>query len=290
MCRLQRLTAAGRSNTVARWRAVLVLIVCLVPPCAVQAGETLRIVGASTILPVARDAARALSARTGQVFDVTGGGSDLGIAAAVTGKASIGMVSRALHDDEQAKLIGHLIGRDVVVPIVHVLNPVHNLSEAQLTDIYRGKVHNWKELGGSDRPLTVVAKKKGRSTREIWDRYFELDGSLTEAAHQTGANLASLLFVAADNSAIGYVSEGTVDDAIKRGIRVRQLSINGRAAGELRRADGRALARELNLVTRGTPSAAAQRFIAFIRSDAGLVILRRHGFVPASTVTKVPGP
>lgn len=272
------------------WQALLAVLACVTLSAAAQAGEKLRIVGSSTILPVVRDAARAYGARTGQVLDVSGGGSDLGIEATTAGKADIGMVSRALHSQERARLAGHLIGRDVVVPIVHELNPVHDLTETQLADIYRGKVQNWKELGGSDRPLTVVAKKKGRSTREIWDQYFGLEDRLTGAAHQTGANLASLLFVAADSSAIAYVSEGTVGEALKRGIRVRPLSINGRPAGELRQANGRALARELNLVTRAAPSRAVLRFLTFMRGEEGVAIILRHGFLPATTLPVAPLP
>jgi len=168
------------------------------------------------------------------------------------------------------------------VPIVHESNSLRNLSGKQLGDIYRGRVRNWTELGGPDRPLIVVAKKKGRSTREIWDAYFELETSLSSSAHLTGANLATLLFVAADSSAIGYVSEGTVTEARKRGIRVRALTIDGRPPGTLQRADGKALARELNLVTRRAQSDGVRRVVVFMRSEEGLAIIRRHGFLPSA--------
>jgi len=42
------------------------------------------------------------------------------------------------------------IGRDALVFLVNVKNPVQNLSTKQIIDIYQGKIKNWKEVGGSD--------------------------------------------------------------------------------------------------------------------------------------------
>ncbi|MBQ3205527.1 MAG: substrate-binding domain-containing protein, partial [Peptococcaceae bacterium] len=42
------------------------------------------------------------------------------------------------------------VGRDALVFINNEQNPVDNLTQAQLIDIYTGKVTNWNEVGGED--------------------------------------------------------------------------------------------------------------------------------------------
>ena len=41
---------------------------------------------------------------------------------------------------------------------------IDNLSEAQLRDIFSGRIDNWKELGGPDQPIIVVVPGKDTGT------------------------------------------------------------------------------------------------------------------------------
>lgn len=265
----------------ARTRAAHWLIAAIVFTIAPLAGatESISVAGASTLLPAIREAAKAYSEKTGVKIEVTGGGSSIGISSVLSGHADIGMVSRELSADERSKLTPFLLGHDTVVPIVHAANPVQSLSHDQLASIFKGQPAHWKTFGGNDQQITVLVKKHGRSTRQIWDVFFALDGKTPEAAHQTGANLAMLLFVAADNSAIGYVSAGTVASAQLRGIQVRELRIDGHPAATARSPAGQVLSRELNLVTAGNPRPVVRRFIEYTRSEDGGEFLRKQGFL-----------
>jgi phosphate transport system substrate-binding protein len=50
------------------------------------------------------------------------------------------------------------IGRDALVFITNIANPVQNISDAQIRGIYSGKIKSWEELGG---PITYWEKKLG---------------------------------------------------------------------------------------------------------------------------------
>lgn len=95
------------------------------------------------------------------------GGSARGINDARKGIADIGMVSRALKPDEKY-LHAYAIALDGVGIIVHVSNRIPALSRRQTIDIYTGQIVNWKVVGGSDAPITVVNKAEGRSTLELF--------------------------------------------------------------------------------------------------------------------------
>ena len=84
------------------------------------------------------------------------GGSGRGISDARQGKADIGMVSRAPGESER-DLSGLPIARDGVAIIGHKDNPVSALSDRQLLDIYSGKIANWRQVGGRDALLHVLA-------------------------------------------------------------------------------------------------------------------------------------
>ena len=93
-------------------------------------------------------------------ISVTGGGSGTGIAALINGTVDIANASRAIKPEElqQAKDKGidpveFIIARDAIAVIVNPQNPVNQLTLQQISDIYSGKINNWKEVGGEDRPI-----------------------------------------------------------------------------------------------------------------------------------------
>src|SRR5215468_9906425 len=134
------------------------------------------IVGSTTLLPIAQKAVDVFSKRKPEIkINLTGGGSQVGINALVDGISDIAMSSRDLKEEEKEKLRvkkveakGHIVAWDGIVPIVHPSNPVKSLTIAQLKDIYTGKVTDWKEVGGKNGPIVVVARDTTSGTHEAW--------------------------------------------------------------------------------------------------------------------------
>lgn len=248
---------------------------------AATASGTLQITGSSTIAPLISEIGKRFERRhPGVRVEVQMGGSSRGAADARRGLADIGMVSRALNEEE-ADLHAFAIAADGVCVIVHADNPVASLSDRQIAAIYRGEIDNWKQVGGSDHAITVVNKAEGRSTLEIFAEYFGLESSQIHADVIIGDNRQGIKTVAGDPNAIGYVSIGTAQWDRDHGAPIRLLPAGGVEARVQHVASGRyPISRTLNLVTRTQPSGIAKQLIDFAQSPEVHDLIEELSFVP----------
>ena len=84
-------------------------------------------------------------------------GSGAGVEAVNNGSADIGNSSRNLKDEEKANGVAeNIVAIDGIAVVVDPSNTVEDLTKQQLSDLYEGKVTNWKDVGGSDAPVVVV--------------------------------------------------------------------------------------------------------------------------------------
>jgi phosphate transport system substrate-binding protein len=250
-------------------------------PLLMAANDRLTLTGSSTVAPLALEIGKRFERRhPGVRVDVQTGGSSRGIADARSGLADIGMVSRALKPEEK-DLRPYTIALDGIGIILHRDNPVATLSDEQVKAIYTGRITNWRALGGRDTRITVVNKAEGRSTLELFLHYFALKNSAIRPQVVIGDNQQGIKTVAGNPGAIGYVSIGSAEFEAVHGTPIRLLPTAGVAASvDNVRNGGFPLSRPLNLVTRGAPSALAQRFIDFARSEAVDDLIQAHYFVP----------
>jgi phosphate transport system substrate-binding protein len=87
------------------------------------------------------------------------------------------------------------------------VNPENSLKEltvAQVGDIFTGKIKNWKEVGGSDAPITVYSRENSSGTYEFFKEHV-LKGADFAASAQTMPGTAAIVqAVVKDKNAIGY--------------------------------------------------------------------------------------
>ncbi len=244
--------------------------------------ERLTLTGSSTIAPVASEIAKRFESLNKDVrVDVQTGGSSRGIADARTGVADIGMVSRALKDSE-ADLKAYRFASDGIGLIVHASNGVSSLTDQQIIDIYTGKHSHWNQVGGKAAPISVVNKAEGRSTLELFLKYFSLHPAKIKASVVIGDNEQGIKTVAGNPSAIGYVSIGSAEYSISKGVPIRLLPINGVAATTTNVQKGLfPLSRPLNFVVSKGPSPVAKRFIQFAQSEKVKDLIQGQYFVAA---------
>lgn len=258
--------------------AVLVVALsgCTRPEGASQ--TSLTVTGSTTVLPIAEVAAEEFqTANPGKRVLVAGVGSSAGIESVANGTSDIGTSSRDLKPEEASLgLVDTKVALDAIAVIVNPGNPVDALTKAQVSDIFQGKIVNWKQLGGPDLEIGLVNRDEASGTREAFSKFVlgkdEFDPT---AAVLPGTGQVRSVVAQADG-AVGYISLGFVDDTVKA------LSIDGIAANENTVADGSyPLWRYLHFFTKGEPAGLTKAYTDFVLSAAiQESVVRDAGFLP----------
>ena len=135
-----------------------------------------RIKGSDTVLPIAQQTAEQFMKQhpDGRVT-VTGGGTGVGISALMDNTTDIAMASRPIKFIEKMKIkeAGEeveevIVAYDALAVVVHPSNPVKQLTRKQLEDIFRGKITNWKQVGGEDQKIVVYSRETSSGTYEFF--------------------------------------------------------------------------------------------------------------------------
>ena len=252
----------------------------------------LTLTGSSTVAPLASEMAKRFEAEyPGVRIDVQTGGSSRGFADPAQGLADIGMVSRALSEEEGQEFRSFAIASDGIGMIVHADNPISALSDDQVVQIYLDKVNNWQVVGGKSEPITVVNKAEGRSTLELFLKYFQVKNSQIQVDVVIGDNQQGIKTVAGNENAIGYVSIGAAEYDMAQGTPIKLLPVGGVAATTDNVQNGTfPLSRTLNFITKEQPSGLTQEFIEFAQSEKVHDLVEAQNFVPltAQSVSQNP--
>lgn len=241
--------------------------------------KTIKIGGSTTVQPIATAAAEAfMKKRSDITVTVQGGGSGAGIKGVAEGTFDIGDASRELKEKEKQMypdLIPHAIAVDAIAIVVHPSNKINELTLEQVKEIFAGKITNWKEVGGEDKPIVVVIREEGSGTRETFEKKVMKGEECTGDALQKPSNGAVKATVATNENAIGYIGLGYVDASVKA------LRINGVApTKDTARSGEYPISRKLYMITKGEPKGAVKEFLEFMLSAEGQKIVEEQGFVP----------
>ena len=260
-----------------------VLAVLCIGAQGVLAGNIV-IKGSTTVLPIAQKVSEAYMKQNPDVkISISGGGSGNGMKALIDGSTDIADSSRFIKDKE-VKLavekgvypVPFAVAYDCIVPVVHPSNDIINLTLAQLKDIYRGKVKNWKEIGGPDRPVVVISRDTSSGTYEVWSERVMLKERVSPGALLQASNGAIIQAVSKNKNAIGYIGLGYLDSSVKalmveRVVGSAETTLNGTYP----------ISRPLYMFTPGWPKGDVLNFMNFvIHPEKGQKYVGDAGFVP----------
>lgn len=235
---------------------------------------SLTIAGSTSVQPFSEVLAEEFMAKNkGVQINVQGGGSSVGIEAAVTGAAQVGASSRAVKPEETAKgLTATTIALDGIAVVVNPANTLTGLTTEQVMNIYLGNIKNWNEVGGPDAVITVVTREEGSGTRDAFSEIVLAKKDIIKTAIVQNSTGAVRTTVAGDKNAIGYVSLSSLNQEVKA------LDINGAAANEANvKAGTYKIQRPFIYVTKGAPSGLAQAFIDYVLSPEGQQLIVEEG-------------
>ena len=240
------------------------------------------ITGSSTIAPLVSEIGKRFeSLHPGVRVDVQTGGSSRGIVDAREALADIGMSSRALKEQEKDGLVSSILARDGVCFLVHKDNPIKELSDQQIREIFTGKLANWKQVGGRDAPITVINRADGRSELELFSHYFQVKPTDIKAHLIAGDNEQGIKTLAGNPNAIIYMSVGTSEYDAAQGVPLKLLPLNGVVATTENVRNGTfPFSRPLVLITKPDPKPLAKEFIDFALSSKVHDLIQELSFVP----------
>jgi len=226
---------------------------------------------------------------------VTGGGSGTGIASLINGTVDIANASRAMKENEIEDALAngiepveHVVAIDALAVIIHPDNPIDQLSIPQLSDIYTGRIKNWKEVGGHDAPIILLSRESNSGTHV----YF-LEEVVRQGDKENGDIFApqTLLMPSSvgitselrrNPNAIGYDGLGYVDPEHEKilAIAADDNSLHVYPSAATASAGKYPLARNLFMYTAGEPEGEIADYLNWIFSPTGQDIVGDLGFVP----------
>lgn len=218
--------------------------------------ETLSVHGSTTVSSAILDAHKdAIQKETGLTLDIVANGSGNGLTDLVQGKADVAMLSsdvaavaakinaKTPNTVDVSTLKAVEIAKTHAAFCVHPSNPVKALTTVQMADILSGKVVNWKEVGGEDKPILVATEIPTGGLRTEVEK--TLLGGKPIAANKrelvNGTMIAKIVSQMPD--ALGVTGAGFVTSSIRE-VTLDKVDVM-----------------TLYYVTKGDPSPAAQKLI-----------------------------
>ena len=240
--------------------------------------------GSSGMLPLANVLATTYQQKSSDPRIELGKGLGTGarLRALAEDKIQIALASHGIKPGDVQK--GNLkvieIARGAIVFAVNASVPATDITEAQVCDIYSGKVTNWKSLGGPDAPIAVLTRPPTEVDPEVIRAKIGCFKDLKEVDTATvmarGGDMAKGL--AETPHAIGMTSMTVTEQGAGK---MRALTLNGVAPAPDNVKSGRYfLTRDFLFVTKVEASIPVRKFLDFVLSVDGDRVILANGAVP----------
>lgn len=148
-----------------------------------------------------------------------------------------------------------VIGKDIVKVMTNKDVTVSTLSKEQLAGIFSGKIKNWKEVGGPDKPVVLILGSKIPGTQGVFQKQI-LNGEPYAAGAIEGTT-------AEDLKARVIATPGGVSVAAMAQI---DATVNGPAIPEV--------GRPVTLITKGAPSPGLQKMLDYLSGEGQQYIVK----------------
>lgn len=217
-------------------------------------------------------------------FKITDEDSGSAIDAVRSGKADIGLVSRAVTDEEKSLVDDvEVFAMDGIAVIANKNCNIENLTVSQAKKIFSGQIVNWSDVGGENTRINVYSREESSGTRNEFMNLLGLNSifdttkekKLTDRATVYNSSEEVKKAVAGDKSGIGYISMTALDKTVKD-IAVDDVKINAQNVGD----ENYKLVRNFSFVIAKDESEAADDFIDWVLSAKGQQAVEAAGYVP----------
>src|SRR3989339_1188710 len=264
--------------------------------------------GSDTMVNLAQKWAEVYMSKNPNIsIQVTGGGSGTGIAALFNKTTDLANSSREIKkaELENAKQKGvepvqYEVALDGIAVIVHPSNKVDNLTIQQVSDIFSGKITNWKQVGGENLPITLYGRENSSGTYEFFKEHVlgkdekgkQKDYATSTQVLQGTASLGES--VARDVKGIGYGGVGYF--AERKDVKIIAVKKDKGSQGIFPAHNGKvnynaiwngdySISRYLYCFTQDKPSKNVNDFFNFILSEEGQKLVLQMEYIPLPNKT-----
>ncbi|MCW7468812.1 phosphate ABC transporter substrate-binding protein [Leptospira kanakyensis] len=237
---------------------------------------------------------------------VEGGGSESGIDRLRKGEIDMAVSSRDLNQAEfdDLRKTGNLekvrLAYDGVALVVNPKNVVTKLNLIQTSDIFSGKIKNWKEVGGADAPISIVIRNDKSGTQDYFQNHIlkRKDLGLNEFnEYKTNVfskdakivkdNAEMSKFIQENPNSIGYMGMGSAIVENKDKLKALDYARTNKdpyVSPSVRNVYDRKyrLARELFIIYKTDQGDKIDAFVTFLTSEQGQVAVLQSGYLRAS--------
>ena len=202
----------------------LILFMSLFLTGCSQNREKITIVGSSALQPLIEQAGNDYHlAHMSSNIVVQGGGSGTGLSQVQAGAVEVGtsdVYAETQKGIDARKLEDYPVAVVGIVPIANKGVGVKNLSTKQLSDIFTGKIKNWRQVGGKNQSIIVINRSRGSGTRSTFEDLV-LNGKEAINSQEQDSNGTVKKIVNSTPGTISYISFPYANDQ-----NIQKISIN----------------------------------------------------------------
>ncbi len=212
-----------KKNNLGVLLALILFIPLFLTGCS-QNREKITIVGSSALQPLIEQAGNDYHlAHMSSNIVVQGGGSGTGLSQVQAGAVEVGtsdVYAETQKGIDAKKLEDYPVAVVGIVPIANKGVGVKNLSPKQLSDIFTGKITNWRQVGGKNQSIIVINRSRGSGTRSTFEDLI-LKGKDAVNSQEQDSNGTVKKIVNSTPGTISYISFPYANDQ-----NIQKISIN----------------------------------------------------------------
>lgn len=243
----------------------LILFMSLFLTGCSQNQEKITIVGSSALQPLIEQAGNDYHlAHMSSNIVVQGGGSGTGLSQVQAGAVEVGtsdVFAETQKGIDAKKLEDYPVAVVGIVPIANKGVGVKNLSTKQLSDIFTGKIKNWRQVGGKNQSIIVINRSRGSGTRSTFEDLV-LNGKEAINSQEQDSNGTVKKIVNSTPGTISYISFPYANDQ-----NIQKISINNVQPDNRNIPTNKwTLWSYEHMYTKGKPNKATAAFIKYVLS------------------------
>ncbi|HYW18355.1 MAG TPA: substrate-binding domain-containing protein [Nodularia sp. (in: cyanobacteria)] len=143
-------------------------------PETVENGTKVRIDGSTSLAAINQSLKQGFEQQfSGTNVEIAANGTDVAMSGLLDGTVDLVAIARGLTPDEQAQGLAQAqFYREKIAIIVSTDNPFQgSLTDKQFADIFRGKITNWSQLGGTEGAIRFIDRPETSDTRNTFRTY-----------------------------------------------------------------------------------------------------------------------